>query len=119
MPRTRSLAFSELKIGIIGVSSIALAVLLIVAVGGQAGCFWQQFRVRTKFTNVQGMKTGAIVRVSGKDVGKVTSVEVKAMTDDLTKLDMHVVQCLQHAASPLVFPRGTAPVRISTHLAPR
>lgn len=75
MPRTRSLAFSELKIGIIGVSSIALAVLLIIAVGGQAGCFWQQFRVRTKFANVQGMKTGAIVRVSGKDVGKVTSVE--------------------------------------------
>ncbi|MBA3452164.1 MAG: hypothetical protein H0T42_03585 [Deltaproteobacteria bacterium] len=51
--------------------------------------------------------------------GKVTSVEVKALTDDLAKIDMHVVQCLQHAASPLVFPRGTAPVRISTHLAPR
>lgn len=48
--------------------------------------------------------------------GRVTSVEVKALTDDLAKLDMHVVQCLQHAASPLVFPRGTAPVRISTHL---
>ena len=75
MPRTRSLAFSDLKIGIIGVSSIVLATLLIIAVGGQAGCFWQQFHVRTKFANVQGMKPGAIVRVSGKDVGKVTSVE--------------------------------------------
>ena len=47
--------------------------------------------------------------------GRVTSVEVKALTDDLAKLDMHVVQCLQRAASPLVFPRG-AEVRISTHL---
>src|SRR6185503_61418 len=75
MPRTRSLAFSELKTGIIGVASILLATTLIVAVGGQAGCFWQQFHVRTKFANVQGMKSGAIVRVSGKDVGKVTSVE--------------------------------------------
>ena len=75
MPRTRSLAFSELKIGIIGVSSIVLATILIIAVGGQAGCFWQQFHVRTKFANAQGMKPGAVVRVSGKDVGKVTSVE--------------------------------------------
>lgn len=83
MPRTRSLAFSELKVGIIGVSSIALAVVLIIAVGGQAGCFWQQFRVRTKFTNVQGMKTGAIVRVSGKDVGKVTSVEFSGEVIDV------------------------------------
>jgi phospholipid/cholesterol/gamma-HCH transport system substrate-binding protein len=75
MPRTRSLAFSELKIGIIGVSSIVLAAVLILAVGGQAGCFWQQFHVRTKFANVQGMKPGAVVRVSGKDVGKVTKIE--------------------------------------------
>ncbi len=76
MPRTRSLAFSELKIGIIAVIAIVLASLLIIAVGGQAGFFWQQYRLRTKFTNVQGMKSGAVVRVAGKDVGKVTSVEL-------------------------------------------
>ncbi len=76
MPRTRSLAFSELKIGIIAVVAIVLAALLIIAVGGQAGFFWQQYPLRTKFTNVQGMKSGAVVRVAGKDVGKVTSVEL-------------------------------------------
>ncbi len=76
MPRTRSLAFSELKIGIIAVVAIVLASLLIIAVGGQAGFFWQQYPLRTKFTNVQGMKSGAVVRVAGKDVGKVTSVEL-------------------------------------------
>jgi phospholipid/cholesterol/gamma-HCH transport system substrate-binding protein len=94
MPRTRSLAFSELKIGIIGVSSIVLATILIIAVGGQAGCFWQQFHVRTKFANVQGMKPGAVVRVSGKDVGKVTKVEFSgelievgiALNDDVLPL---------------------------------
>lgn len=48
--------------------------------------------------------------------GRVTSVEVKAMTDDFTQLDMHVVKCLDSAVSPLVFPRGDAAVRISTHL---
>lgn len=83
MPRTRSLAFSELKLGIIGVGSIILATVLIIAVGGQAGCFWQQFRVRTKFVNAQGMKPGAIVRVAGKDVGKVTSVEFSGELIDI------------------------------------
>jgi phospholipid/cholesterol/gamma-HCH transport system substrate-binding protein len=83
MPRTRSLAFSELKIGIIGVASIVLATVLIIAVGGQAGFFWQQFHVRAKFSNVQGMKPGAIVRVAGKDVGKVTSVEFNGALIDV------------------------------------
>lgn len=84
MPRTRSLAFSELKIGIIAVIAIVLAALLIIAVGGQAGFFWQQYRLRTKFTNVQGMKSGAVVRVAGKDVGKVTSVELSGSLVEVT-----------------------------------
>ncbi len=74
MPRTRSIAWAELKIGIIGVAAMALASALILAVGGQGGFFWQRFPVKTKFNNVQGMKTGALVRVAGSDVGKVTSV---------------------------------------------
>ena len=84
MPRTRSLAFSELKIGIIAVVAIVLASLLIIAVGGQAGFFWQQYRLRTKFTNVQGMKSGAVVRVAGKDVGKVTAVEFTGSLIEVT-----------------------------------
>jgi phospholipid/cholesterol/gamma-HCH transport system substrate-binding protein len=83
MPRTRSLAFSELKIGIIAVTAIALATMLILAVGGQAGYFWQQYPLRTKFTNVQGMKSGAIVRIAGKDIGKVTSVELSGSLVDV------------------------------------
>ena len=46
------------------------------AVGGQAGFPWQQYPLRTKFSNVQGMKSGAVVRVAGKDVGKVTRVDL-------------------------------------------
>ena len=83
MPRTRSLAFSELKIGIIAVTEIALATLLIIAVGGQAGFFWQQYPLHTKFANVVGMKSGAVVRVAGKDVGKVTSVELSGALVDV------------------------------------
>lgn len=76
MPRTRSLAWSELKIGIVAVVAIALAVLLIVAVGGQGGFSWQQYELVTRFADVKGLKSGAVVRVAGVEVGKVGSVEL-------------------------------------------
>lgn len=75
MPRTRSLAWSELKIGIVAVVAIGLAIILIVAVGGQGGFSWQRYTLKTKFANVQGLKSGAVVRVAGVDVGKVTSLD--------------------------------------------
>ena len=75
MPRTKSLAWSQLKIGIIGVIAIGLAGMLILAVGGQAGFPWERYTLKTRFANAAGMKSGAVVRLAGKDIGKVTSVD--------------------------------------------
>jgi len=74
MPRTRSLAWSELKIGIVAVVAIVLAVILIVSVGGAAGFSWQRYELKTRFNDVKGLKSGAVVRVAGVEVGKVTEV---------------------------------------------
>jgi phospholipid/cholesterol/gamma-HCH transport system substrate-binding protein len=74
MPRTRSLAWSELKIGMIAVTAMILAAMIIVAVGGQAGFFWQQYELKTKFQDVQGLKAGAVVWVAGVEVGKVDAI---------------------------------------------
>ena len=75
MPRTRSLAWAELKIGIIAVAAIALASMLIVAVGaGAGGLFGGRYELKTRFSNVQGLKSGAVVRVAGVEVGKVDEV---------------------------------------------
>lgn len=75
MPRTRSLAWSELKIGILAVAAVVLAAMLIFAVGGQGGFAWQRYELKARFPNVQGLKSGAVVRVAGVDVGQVTAVE--------------------------------------------
>jgi phospholipid/cholesterol/gamma-HCH transport system substrate-binding protein len=75
MPRTRSLAWSELKIGALAVAALFLAALIIIAVGGQTGFAWQRYSIKTKFHDVQGLKSGAIVRVAGVEVGKVTDVD--------------------------------------------
>jgi phospholipid/cholesterol/gamma-HCH transport system substrate-binding protein len=74
MPRTRSLAWAELKIGIIALAAIVLTVILVIAVGGTSGFFWQQYELRTRFANVQGLKSGAVVRVAGVEVGTVDAV---------------------------------------------
>jgi phospholipid/cholesterol/gamma-HCH transport system substrate-binding protein len=84
MPRTRSLHWSELKIGIVAVISIALAVLFIIAVGGQGGFSWQQYKLKTKFPDVKGLKSGAVVRVAGVEVGKVSDVELSGSEVEVT-----------------------------------
>jgi len=73
MPRTRSLAFAELKLGIIAVIATVLAGVLIFAVGG-GGFFWQQYPLKARFANVAGIKSGSPVRVAGVEVGAVTDV---------------------------------------------
>ena len=78
--RTRSLAWSELKIGIAGVVALGLLALIVVAVGGEGGYFWQRYPLKTRFADVLGLKAGAVVRLSGKEIGSVTGVEFAGRT---------------------------------------
>ncbi len=84
MPRTHSLAWSQLKIGILGVAALGLAATLIVAVGGQGGFAWQRYALKTKFPDIAGLKTGAVVRVAGVDVGKVTDIQFSGAEVEIT-----------------------------------
>ena len=75
MPRTRSIAWSQLKLGVVGVVALVLVTVVVAAVGGQAGFFWELYPIKLQFRDVQGLKSGAVVRLSGKDVGRVASVD--------------------------------------------
>lgn len=50
--------------------------------------------------------------------GVVENVEVRTMADDVAKIDMRIVKCVQSAVSGLAFPTADAPKRISTFLRP-
>jgi phospholipid/cholesterol/gamma-HCH transport system substrate-binding protein len=76
MPRTRSLAWSELRIGLLTVFALVMATLLIFLLSGEGGFFWQRYSLKTVFPNVAGLKEGAPVRVAGVEVGSVTGVEL-------------------------------------------
>jgi phospholipid/cholesterol/gamma-HCH transport system substrate-binding protein len=76
MPRTRSLAWSELKIGFLALAALLLAVFLIFLVGGEGGgWFARQYHLKTRFNNVMGLKEGGLVRVGGVEVGRIINMQ--------------------------------------------
>ena len=75
MPRTRSLAWSELKVGVMTIAAIMVAAATIFLVMGGKGFWWQRYTLKALFPNVQGLNAGSPVRVAGKEVGSVTGVE--------------------------------------------
>ena len=74
MPRTRSLAWAELKIGLVSIFAVVMATFMIFLLSGSGGFFWQRYPVKTQFENIAGLKAGAPVRVAGVEVGSVTDV---------------------------------------------
>jgi phospholipid/cholesterol/gamma-HCH transport system substrate-binding protein len=74
MPRTRSLAWAELKIGMLTVFATVMASILVFAVGGAGGFFWQRYPLKAHFPNIATVKGGTPVRVAGIEVGVVTDV---------------------------------------------
>jgi phospholipid/cholesterol/gamma-HCH transport system substrate-binding protein len=75
MPRTRSLGWAELKIGLVTIVAIVLAGILIFALSGDTGLWWQRYPLKTIFNNIAGLKEGAPVRVAGVEVGTVTRTQ--------------------------------------------
>ena len=74
MPRTRSLAWAELKIGLVSIFAIVMATTLIFLLSGSGGFFWQRYSLKTMFSNIAGLKEGAPVRVAGVEVGSVSEL---------------------------------------------
>lgn len=76
MPRTRSLAWSELKIGVLFSVALAIAAVAIFTLTGTKGFFWQRYSLKTRFPNAAGLTVGSPVRVAGVEVGSVRGVNL-------------------------------------------
>src|SRR6267378_5320286 len=75
MPRTRSLAWSELKIGLLTIVALVIAAALIFTLTGSKGFFWQRYPLKTRFPDVAGLANGSPVRIAGVQVGSVKRLE--------------------------------------------
>jgi phospholipid/cholesterol/gamma-HCH transport system substrate-binding protein len=84
MPRTRSLAWSELKIGVLTIFALVIVAITIFMLTGGKGFFWQRYSLKTRFTNVAGLKPGSPVRVAGKEIGSVTEIDFAGEQIDVT-----------------------------------
>jgi len=84
MPRTRSLAWSELKIGLLALAAIAIAGFVIFLLSGEGGFFWQRYELKAKFADVALLKAGAPVRVAGVEVGAVNEMKFDGAEVEVT-----------------------------------
>jgi phospholipid/cholesterol/gamma-HCH transport system substrate-binding protein len=95
MPRTRSLAWAELKIGILAIAAIAVAATLIFMLSGEGGFSWQRYSLKSIFSNVAGLGVGAPVRIAGVNVGTVTDINFVGdrveVTFEISKDEMSLV----------------------------
>lgn len=92
MPRTRSLGWAELKIGVLAAFAVVMASTMIFLLSGEGGFFWQRYSLKTIFPNVAGLKPGAPVRVAGVEVG---SVDVVNFAGDRVEVVMEVNRSVQ------------------------
>ena len=76
MPRTRSHTWSELKIGVLMIAAIGITAMTVFLLTGGKGFFWQRYHLKSRFSNVAGLKAGSPVRLAGVEIGDVDGVEL-------------------------------------------
>jgi phospholipid/cholesterol/gamma-HCH transport system substrate-binding protein len=76
MAQRKQASFSELRVGILVLSALAILILVIFAVSGDIKLpgFGRTATVRTQMASVDGLRKGAEVRLSGKKVGSVKEI---------------------------------------------
>src|ERR1041385_4428263 len=76
MATRRSIAWTELRVGILVITSFALLALAIFYVSGQSGFFVKKYTVFAYFQNANNLRSGAEVSLEGVTIGNVSSVAV-------------------------------------------
>ncbi len=73
--RREPLFSHEVRVGLTVFIGVLIIVVAIMMVGGQQGFLADRYRLRVMMTRVEGLQTGAPVRLAGVRVGTVTSVK--------------------------------------------
>ena len=83
---------SGVKLGIFIFLGITILVVAIFMLGGKEQLFSSTFNVKAYFKTVQGLKSGATVRLSGIDVGTVKDVSIANDTSGRVRVIMSIKQ---------------------------
>src|SRR6516162_8496347 len=81
MAQRRSLAWNELRVGILVITSFALLALAIFYISGQSGFFVPKYTITAYFQNANNLRNGAEVSLEGVTIGNVDSVAISKEPD--------------------------------------
>lgn len=76
MPRRKDIRWSQLKVGILSLVSLALLAAIVFLITGHGGFFAKTETLRAFSPDAGGLRTGAVVRLAGVDVGAVEKVQL-------------------------------------------
>jgi phospholipid/cholesterol/gamma-HCH transport system substrate-binding protein len=86
---------STIKIGIFISIGIAILIIAIFLLGDKNAMFKSTFDIKAYFKDIQGLRSGAIVRLSGIDVGSVKRIHIVPDTTGRIEVTMSVVKDIQ------------------------
>ncbi len=73
-PARKTIGLSELRVGILVLASVAILIFLILNATGDINPFARKLHLKAQFSNADGLRPGAEVRLAGVRVGKVEEV---------------------------------------------
>src|SRR5262245_18016246 len=87
MAPRRSIAWTELRVGILVITSFALLALAIFYVSGQSGFFVKKYTITAFFQNANNLRGGAEVSLEGVTIGNVDDVRVSKESDPMRAVE--------------------------------
>ena len=87
MATRRTLAWTELRVGILVITSFLLLAIAIFYVSGQSGFFVRKYTVVAYFQNANNLRSGAEVSLEGVTIGNVSQVAVSKLSDPMKAVE--------------------------------
>jgi phospholipid/cholesterol/gamma-HCH transport system substrate-binding protein len=93
----QSLQWSSLKAGLLVLLGLGILGAAIFAVGNKGGIFSDNYRLTTRFPEVQGLKSAAPVWLAGVEVGSVSSIQfVQDGARPIIEVHLNIDRRFQH-----------------------
>src|SRR5262245_20748646 len=110
MAQRRSLAWAELRVGLLVIASFVLLVLAIIFIGCDAGVFTPKYSVRVYLASANGLRRGSEVWLEGVQIGNVRTVQIAKQPDPNRSVEVEMR--LDKSYQPII--RTDSIVNIST-----
>jgi phospholipid/cholesterol/gamma-HCH transport system substrate-binding protein len=98
MAKGQTLAWRELRVGILVVASFVLLAVAIFYIGGDSGFFTPKYRITAYFHSANGLHAGAAVLLDGFTIGNVSTIKLssEAVPEKWVEVEMDLNKSYRH-----------------------